>query len=273
MGSLFAEAFRKQGIEVFQTGRNTELTNIQASEKGDIVIISVPIRDTKEVINEIKEHVSEDAMITDFTSVKVNPCSEMLKSNAGEVIGGHPVFGPSTGFKDQNFVLCPVKKGKYYSWYKDFLEKLGLKVVEMSSDEHDKNMAVIQCLTHISNLSLGYALKKLDFDLDIARKLSSPVYMMRVYGVGRILAQDEKLYSDIQVENPYSKEMIKTYLESVKELNDIILSNRKESFEEVFLNSKDYFWDILDESMRHTDNMIKQMTEEKDSEEAENDRK
>jgi len=264
MGTMFKEVFENDNIKVIITGRNTEISNIEATKLADIVIISVPISKTVETILEIVPYVKEGAMITDFTSVKVNPVKSMF-DNVGvsvEVVGGHPLFGPSAGFKGQNFILCKQRVGDYYLWYKNFLESLGLKVIELTTEEHDKNMGVIQCLTHFSNLSLGYALQKLSVDLDLAKELSTPVYLMRLFGVGRILAQDADLYADIQMQNPYSKEMSEKYFEAVDELNKAVKNFDDKSFIDIFNKSKEYFGDVCDESMKVTDKLIKVMNEE-----------
>lgn len=265
MGSLFAKAFQEAEIEVIISSRKTEITNIEATKKADIIIVTVPIRHTKKTIEEITPYLKEGAMITDFTSVKIKPCKAMQNTTNDdnyhkyEIIGGHPLFGPSAGFEGQNFILCPVKKGEYYVWYKEFLKDLGLNVVEMTAEEHDKNMAIIQCLTHFSNLSLGLALKQIECDLKLTQRLSSPIYLMRLYGVGRILAQDEKLYSDIQMENPYAKEMADLYLKSVKELNNTIILKDKEGFEKIFTSCRKYFGKVCDKSMQITTKLIKAM--------------
>jgi len=264
MGTMFKEVFENDNIKVIVTGRNTQINNIEATKLADIVIVSVPISKTVETILEIAPYVKEGAMITDFTSVKVNPVQSMFDNVdvSVEVVGGHPLFGPSAGFKGQNFILCEQRVGDYYLWYKNFLELLGLKVIELTAEEHDKNMGVIQCLTHFSNLSLGYALQKLGVDLDLAKELSTPVYLMRLFGVGRILAQDADLYADIQMQNPYSKEMSEKYFEAVDELNKAVKNFDDKSFVDIFNKSKEYFGDVCTESMKVTDKLIKVMNEE-----------
>lgn len=253
MGLMFAEAFKKKGCEVTLAGRQDN--NIEAVKDADIVIVSVPIRETVKVIEEITPHIKEDALLTDFTSVKVNPMEAMKKAKCA-VLGGHPLFDSSVGFENQNFILCSVKENKNSEWYRRFLKSLKLNVIELSAEEHDRQMAVIQGLTHISNISLGYALKKLGYDLDMGEKLSSPVYLLRLYTAGRILAQDEKLYSDIEMENPYSKETAKTYLEAVKEIESAVEKGSKKDFERIFIESKHYFGKTGKKAMNVTSRVL-----------------
>ncbi len=260
MGSLFAKEFQKAGCDVVIADVSTKVTNKEAASRGDIVIVSVPIRKTQEVIREISPFLKKDAMLTDFTSIKVKPIETMAENFQGEIIGGHPLFGPTTGLEKQNFILCPYREGKFYNWYKDFLTSLKINIIEIDCKEHDKNMAVIQCLIHFSNLALANTLKELNYNLDFAKKLSSPVYMLRIFGMGRILAQDESLYSDIQIENPFSEQMVSAYKKSVSDILDNISKGEKEEFEKKFIESRDYFGKICEESMDVTDRLIKEMS-------------
>ena len=257
MGQMFAEAFRKQECELILTGSKDN--NTEAVKDADIVIISVPIRETVKVIEEIAHHIKQDALLTDFTSVKTKPMEAMKKAKCA-VLGGHPLFDSSVSFESQNFILCPEKENRNSKWYREFLQSLGLNIVEMSADEHDRQMAVIQGLTHISNISLGYALKKLGYDLNNAEKLSSPVYLLRLYTAGRILGQDEKLYSDIEMENPYSKETARAYLEAVKEIESAVEKGNKLEFERIFIESKQYFGDKCKKAMELTSKVLNFMS-------------
>jgi len=261
LGNKFKKAFEKAGLKVVVADLKSKISNREAAEQGDVVIVSVPIRETEKVIREILPFLKKDALLTDFTSVKMKLMQLMMKNKkfVGEILGGHPLFGPTTDFKNQNIILCSGREGKYSSWYRKFLKNLGLKIIEMSSKEHDRQMAVIQCLTHFSNVSLGYALSKLNYDLNKGEKIATPVYKLRLYGVGRILAQDPVLYADIQTFNPFAEEVSRIYLESVRELNESISKGGEEKFVEIFQKSQKYLGDFTKKSMRETDKLIKIM--------------
>jgi len=145
-------------------------------------------------------------------------------------------------------------------WYKDFLRSLGLNILEMTQQEHDKQMATIQCLTHFSTLSLGSTLQKMNYDLQKGENIATPVYLMRLYGVGRILAQDSDLYADMQIYNPYAKQTIEAYKVSVDELFDAVERSDAKAFHDVFERSKKYFGAVAERSMKVTDKLIKALS-------------
>jgi len=261
MGKKFKKVLEKEGHKVLISDLNTKLTNQEVASRGDVIIITVPIRVTEEVIREITPFVKKGALLTDFTSVKIKPMELMMKIDnfKNEIVGGHPLFGPTAEFKNQNIILCKGRTGKHYEWYKNFLKSLGLEIIEMTSKEHDRHMAVIQCLTHFSNLSLGSALSKINYDLSLGEKIATPVYKLRFYGVGRILAQDSILYADIQKYNPFAKEVSEIYLKAVRELNDSVKNNKSEEFINIFKRSQKYFGEFKEKSLKITDKLIKVM--------------
>lgn len=65
----------------------------------------------------------------------------------------HPVFGPQSGKNGIKGLKCMFSNircdEKIYQDFKDIFEhKLELKILEMTPEEHDKEMAYIQGLSH-----------------------------------------------------------------------------------------------------------------------------
>lgn len=234
MGSLFADAFRKKGYDLLVSDKN-QGSNIELAKEGDVVIVTVPIRATEEVLKDIAPYVRKEALLTDFTSVKEKPVELMRELSEGEVIGGHPLFGPSEELRGQNFVLCPVRGDLYLNWYRGLLESLGLKVAIMPPEEHDQLMAVVQCLTHISNLSFAYTLRCMNQNLGAIRDFSTPSCLSRLSAVEKMLSEDPALYADIQSENDFSEGVRKNYLDVVTRLLD------GKGIEQIFKETKKYF--------------------------------
>lgn len=264
MGQMFAKSFKKLGYEVLISARGTKLSVKEVASSADVVIISVPIRATEKTIEEVAKYIKPSSLLTDFTSVKVNPCKWMSKAGC-EVIGGHPVFGPLKNLKGQNFVLCPVKGNSYLDWFKSTLEEIGLNPIIMTPEEHDKQMSVIQCLNHLSNIAFAKSLKELNFDL--ASNLVSPNFELRLYPVGRMLAQSEEMYADIETENPYSKDAASVYLKTITELKEMIENNDKKGIEDVIKEGRAYFGDLSQDSLALTSNILEGMHKYKNKKE------
>lgn len=250
MGQMFAKAFKKAGCKVIISGRNTILSHKEAAEKGDIVIVSVPIRVTKNVIKKIGRYVRRNALLTDFTSVKMLPAEWMKKYCKSEIIAGHPVFGPLKNIRGQNFVICPVRGQKHLAAYKKLLESLGLKVTIITPEEHDRHMAVIQCLVHQSNLAFAAALRQLNYNLKKGESLASPQFRLKISAVRRMLDQNAQMYADIQRYNPYTKETAKKLLSATHLINEPI------NFEAEFKKCQKFFGMMNQQEMTFVNKLV-----------------
>lgn len=259
MGSMFVKAFKEKGYEVLIAGRQTELKIEEAAAKADVVIVTVPIRNTEEVIRKIGPAMKKEALLTDFTSVKTLPCKWMKKYSKSEIIGGHPVFGPVKSLAKRTFVLCPTRGRNYLQWYKGFLEELGMQVFIKTPAQHDELMAIVQCLNHFSNLTLSNALTKTRFSMKELESFASHAFWLRIHAIGRLLANNSELYSDIENYNIYAKKMNKLLLESTKEIFNTIRSRSPKEFEKIFKESQDYFSDVKEKSMSLTNKWVEDL--------------
>jgi len=273
MGRIFARILKKRGAEVVIAGPRPEKgrkaakelgvlfenDNKKAAKSADIVIITVPIAKTLDVIREVAPVAKKGSLLMDLTSVKKAPCEAMDKAalKGVEILGCHPVFGPTiTSFKGQNFVLCPIREGKMSSWMKSLLKKEGARITICSPEEHDSSMGIVQGLTHFMLISAGMAMRDLKFDLQKSRKFSSPVYDLILDVVGRILAQDPKLYAEIQLNNPETKKARDAYMRAVKRLEGIISARNEEAFIDEMTKAAEHFGDTKG-SLERTNKLLK----------------
>ncbi|ODS37273.1 hypothetical protein BEH94_04435 [Candidatus Altiarchaeales archaeon WOR_SM1_SCG] len=266
MGKLFAKLFLEEGHKIIVTGP-TELKgrrvekemnvkyikdNCKAAKSGDVVIVTVPIDYTIETIKEVAPCVKEGALLTDFTSVKEEPCRVMAEfSDKGvEVIGMHPMFGPKVpGLEGQVVVLAPVrpcggKKYKWMSWLLKFLNKHKAKIIESTPEEHDRVISVVQGLTHFTYISVGKTLKDIDFDIKKSRRFASPIYELMLDMIGRIIGQDPHLYASIQMTNPRVIKVHEAFFKSAGELSETVKNQDREKFVEYMSDAAKHFDDV-----------------------------
>jgi len=266
MGRWFKIFFESQSHLVMVTGRKTELTSAECAKKCDIVIVSVPINVTTKVISEIGKFVRKDALLMDFTSIKTEPVKAMLKFSHSEVIGCHPVFGPSVSMiKNQTIVLCPARGTRWLPIIKGLFEKNGAKVKITTPEKHDEIMAIIQGMTHFSIMSVAYAMKEMNADINESLDFSSPIYKLRMDMVGRILNQDAGMYADIEIVNKKTRRAIKAYLDSARKLQSIIESEDREAFISYFKEASDYLGDFRKVAEDYSNFIIEKLVEKKNS--------
>jgi prephenate dehydrogenase len=265
-GQWFKRYFESYGYEVFIAGRKTDLSIEECAKQCDAVIVSVPISATIEMIKRVAPLVKEDALLMDFTSIKTGPVKAMLEHSKCEVIGVHPMFGPSVeSLTNQTIVLCPGRGDKWLPWAKEIFTKGGAKVKISTPQKHDEMTSVIQGVIHFSSITISHVLKKLGIDVLESQDYSSPVYKLRMDMVGRILSQDPNLYADIELENPEISKALKAYMDTSNELFDIIINKNKEAFIKYFQEGADYLGDFKKEADEYSDYIIKKLVEKKKS--------
>lgn len=264
LGGLFRKIFEEEGFEVLVSSRTTSLSKEELIRKSDIIIISVPIKSTIPVIREITPFIKEGKLLMDLTSLKVGPINEMLKSKA-DVLGAHPLFAPSIGdVRGQTIILCPqrISNNELYQKVNFILTNRGANIVEMTPEEHDKMMAVIQGLTHFSAIALCHCMKDLNFDIKKSFECTSPVYRLTLDMAGRILNQEPELYADISLLNPITPEILLQYIKSAETLFKKIQTKDREGFIKFFEEASQYLGDFTEKAEKESNLLIKKMVSE-----------
>lgn len=215
-GSQFAELFRAQGFEVDVTGEDDKDRNPELIQKSDIVIFSVPLEFSAKIIEEEIVHaIREDQLVMDLSSLKVKQVAA-LSGAAGEAVGLHPLFGPSTDPAGQTIVLCPARaEGDTIESVLSLFANMNLNVKMMSAEEHDKLMALLQVVPHLKSYLVADTLKKLDANIDKIIEVSTPAYAIELDLIGRFLDDSPHLYGPMILDNPMSKEILRNLRDSI----------------------------------------------------------
>jgi len=181
------------------------------------VFLCVPILKFEEALQEYKQHFSKGATIIDVLSVKEHPLklmTEVQKDCDIEILLTHPMFGPDAvaedGLKDQPIVICPEKTSKStVSLWCEYFKRKGLRVVEMSCEEHDKIIARSLCLTHL----LGRAVDRIGISAsNIDTKDFKNLLKMREHACNDSL----ELYKGLQQKNQFAEEMRIEMMEALR---------------------------------------------------------
>ena len=262
MGRCMADLFGDLGHAVMVADLDTELTPEEAAAMADVVVISVPIECTVEVIRQLGPRVREDALLMDVTSIKTDPMAAMLESSRASVVGTHPLFGPSVhSLQGQRILLTPGRGETWRGWLGTMLRARGLSVMETTPPEHDRAMAIVQVLTHFSSEVMGRTLAGLSVSIDETLAFRSPVYLMELLMTARHFAQSPDLYASIQMSNPLSGEVTKAYLAAVTELKRIIDDNDRDGIRTMFDRVRTFFGDFTDEALEQSSNLIDRLVE------------
>ncbi len=258
--ACFPEYLNGQGTRWHVPGGDTQLSAIDVVTGSDLIIVSVPIHATAEVIRNIAPHLISSQVICDLTSLKVFPVREMLCSKA-EVIGLHPMFGPSVRtLKKQTIIVTPARcSHENLSDLIDIFKCEGAKITVTTPEVHDRMMAVVQGLTHFVTLSMAETMRRVGITPAETEPFMSPVYQIETGLAGRLLSQDPGLYADMLRMNPYVPAVLEQCENSVRDVKNTVLSGENDLFEQMFTRNSEYFGDYCNTASSLTDSLIEAM--------------
>ena len=131
------------------------LTDLASAAACPVVILAVPVEAMARTVADIAPHLRPGAVVIDVGSVKVLPARLMDDGlpQGVEVVGTHPLFGPQSGrdgIAGLRLAVCPVRGDRSARRVAAFCRKvLGLKVFLVTPEDHDREAAVVQGLTHL----------------------------------------------------------------------------------------------------------------------------
>jgi len=262
MGRMFKPAWEAQGKTVLVSGSKDHDAEKRLVLESELVIVSVPIEKTAEVIGRISKWLTPDHLLSDFTSVKAAVVPKMLQTNA-EVIACHPMFGEVESLKGHNVILLPASgKTKRLAPYQRLYADLGLNVVVMEDwKKHDESMSVIQGLMHFQHILFSRILTERKVDLETVLQICSPVYQANFAFACRILQRDPHLYTHILMDNPENRSVLKQFVAEAQAHLKMVEQRDEETFEKQFLESRDYLGDLGKLFSAQSDYLIEKLKE------------
>ena len=262
MGRSLNTLFSDLGHEVRSADLDTELRPAEAAAMGDVVIVSVPIRETRAVIEQLGPLVRKDALLMDVTSIKTDPMRAMLASTEASVLGTHPMFGPGVNtYQGQRVVICPGRGQGWLDWARQMFAARGLVITEATPEEHDSMMAIVQVLHHFKTQVLGLALSRAGTPLEDTLRFTSPAYLLEAYVTGRHFAQSPDLYGPIEMLNPDSERVVEVFRDAATDLAEILAVGDQVAFDQVFTEVRAFFGDFSREALEQSGFLIDRLVE------------
>lgn len=266
-GAQFASLLSACGFELSVSGRDTQITNAQLARESDILVLAPPLKSSLRIIADTVSHCErDDQLVIDLCSLKVAQMRAMNQA-PGHIVGLHPLFGPHfSDVSGQDMVMCRApgpRSEAIYEELRELLLALGLVLHEMSAADHDRLMATIQVIPHLSALISGTLFRRLGIDTIESLKICSPVYKTELYMIGRIHSQNPALYASIIAQNPHSEEIVATLSSILGEFGGFIDNGRVDSLETAFAQNQSYFGEFAQTALRESQRLLERAYESK----------
>ncbi len=126
-----------------------------------LVIYAVPIRHLEAALRDTGPLLAAPTVAMDVCSVKLIPCALLAQHLPHvAVVGTHPVFGPDSApvsCASQRLALCTFSgrpgiagtaDAAAATFVRQLLSRLGVSIIDCTPEEHDRQMARSQFITH-----------------------------------------------------------------------------------------------------------------------------
>ena len=133
----------------------------------DRVILSVPVSESLKILPFVLDNLNKDALVWDVGSTKFSLCKSVENhSKRDQFLATHPIAGNEFSgpmaskenlFNGRIQILCETNKTRpdLLKWAESIFNLMGMKIRYMNPEEHDKKMAIVSHLSHISSFMLG----------------------------------------------------------------------------------------------------------------------
>lgn len=139
----------------------------EALKAADLVVVSIPVNHILTVLPDLLEKVGEDTLVVDAGSTKAPICRAVAGSSkrrnflACHPIAGTEFTGPAAAveglFDGKVNIICEVEETAFKIQERalELFRKLGMRIRYMNPEAHDRHIAYVSHLSHISSFMLG----------------------------------------------------------------------------------------------------------------------
>lgn len=244
IGGSFSLAMRKYGLLAESGGYSRNAANLDRSvelgiidqkftsmEEGvawaDWVILSIPVDVISKILPGILDQVNEHQVVIDFGSTKGTICAAVANHpKRSRFIAAHPIAGteysgPDSAFaslfQEKLMILCEQEKTDEHVM-QSFIEvckKIKMNLEFMGATAHDRHLAYISHLSHITSYALSTAVLRKEKDGDIILDLAGSGFESTV----RLAKSSPEMWMPIFLENrTMVLEAIDEFLKATNEL-------------------------------------------------------
>ncbi|MGJ5641909.1 prephenate dehydrogenase [Formosa sp. S-31] len=144
-----------------------EKGDINVVKQADVVILSIPVDASVKMLPEILDLIQDDALVIDVGSTKQDICKAVEQHpNRRNYLAAHPIAGTEFSgpqaaindlFRGKTNIICDVEKTAFKLQEKalSIFADLGMRIRYMNPESHDKHIAYVSHLSHISSFMLG----------------------------------------------------------------------------------------------------------------------
>ena len=230
--------------EAFKLGLIHQKATPNEIIEADLIILAVPVDVAVVLLPKILDSVSEKTLVLDVGSTK-KPICEVVEnhSNRSNFLATHPIAGtefsgPTAAvenlFQSKTIIVCEIEKTAYkkQQFAFDFFRNLNMRVRYMEPKSHDKHIAYVSHLSHISSFMLGKTVIEKEKDEKDIFDMAGSGFESTV----RLAKSSPSMWTPIFKQN--KKQIIKSLEEYISNLSTFKLLMEADDYEAIFNEMK-----------------------------------
>ena len=234
----------KHLTEALELGIIDKIADLESVRSADLVVLALPVNAAINVLLQVLELISDQTIVIDMGSTKQAICKAVaIHPKRANFLATHPIAGtefsgPSaalTGlFKNKTNIICELEKTStaLSTQVMALFETMEMHIRYMTAVDHDKHIAYVSHLSHISSFMLG----KTVIDKE---KNESDIFDMAGSGFEstvRLAKSSPAMWTPIFEQN--KENVIETLTEYIQNLNQFKSYMENDDFEAVYTEMK-----------------------------------
>jgi prephenate dehydrogenase len=142
----------------------------------DLIVIAIPVSVLSQLLPSILDAVKKGAVVIDTGSTKSQVCKAVAShQNRGQFVAAHPIAGTENSgptaafsglFQNKTNIICEKEKSspQALALAEKIFAALGMNTINMDAGEHDKHVAYVSHLSHVSAFLLGQTVLDIERD-------------------------------------------------------------------------------------------------------------
>lgn len=171
------EASTEHAREAIELGLVDEVLPLeQAVRQADLVVTAIPVNAIRTVLLNVLDRIGENTIVIDTGSTKSQICKAIQQhAKRNQFVAAHPIAGTENSgpraafsglFRQKTNIICEQEKSsaKALQVAEEVFSTLGLRTIFMDPIEHDKHVAYVSHLSHVSSFLLGQTVLDIEQD-------------------------------------------------------------------------------------------------------------
>jgi len=219
-----------------------------ATLDSDVIIVATPVDIIEQLLPQLLDSVGPETVVIDVGSTKSDICNVVRDHpNRKQFVAAHPLAGtefsgPDAALKglflDAKNIICEKHLSGELALETALkvFESIGLNTIFMSAKEHDRHLAYVSHLSHVTSFSLGLTVLEIEKDEKQIFNLASTGFR----STSRLAKSNPQTWKAIFGRNrKYLGEALDGYIKTLTEFRNAIGENDMKKMEEMMREAND----------------------------------